>query len=184
MPETLTPSDLAPEYVSTLTTQEYVKSPVIEGIRVLDLRLMTDDGGNFAELIRLNDQGRLLAFPEFQVRQSSYSLVLPGAIKAFHLHYNQEDVWFVPPSDRLLVGLIDCRKGSPTCRVSMRLVLGAGRAQLLYIPRGVAHGAANLGLTPATILYYVNQYFNLEDPDERRLPWDLLGKTFWQMTPG
>jgi len=184
MPERLTFDDLAPEFAAQLTTQEYAKRPTIDGVRVLDLRLMTDDGGNFAELVRLDDQGRLLAIPEFQVRQSSYSQILPGAVKAFHLHYNQEDVWFVPPSDRLLVGLLDCRKASPSCGVSMRLVLGVGRAQLLYIPRGVAHGAANIGQDPGTILYYVNQHFNLEDPDERRLPWDLLGTEFWQMTPG
>ncbi|WP_395142406.1 dTDP-4-dehydrorhamnose 3,5-epimerase family protein [Armatimonas sp.] len=156
----------------------------IEGVRVLPLNLMTDDGGSFAELIRLDENGHLLAIPEFQVRQSSYSLVLPGAIKAFHLHYNQEDVWFIPPTDRLLVGLLDCRKDSPTSGTSTRIILGGGRAQLLYIPRGVAHGGANIGTQNATILYFVNQHFNLDDPDERRLPWDILGSDFWQMTPG
>ena len=93
-------------------------------------------------------------------------------------------MWFVLPTDRLLVGLLDARKDSATCNATMRLVLGAGRAQLLHIPRGVAHGCANIGTEPATIVYYVNQFFSLEDPDERRLPWDLLGPEFWQMTPG
>ncbi|MBV9851097.1 MAG: dTDP-4-dehydrorhamnose 3,5-epimerase, partial [Armatimonadetes bacterium] len=53
-----------------------------------------------------------------------------------------------------------------------------------YIPRGVAHGGANVGLVPATILYYVNQRFDISDPDERRLPWDILGEDFWKVTPG
>ena len=66
----------------------------------------------------------------------------------------------------------------------MRFVLGAGRARLLYIPRGVGHGCANLGTEPATVLYYVNQQFDLQDPDERRLPWDIAGADFWRMTPG
>ncbi len=66
----------------------------------------------------------------------------------------------------------------------MRLILGAGKAQLLLIPRGVAHGCANIGAVPSTIVYYVNQQFNLADPDERRLPWNILGEDFWQMTPG
>lgn len=184
MPEPLQPDSLAPEYAAVLTTQEYTKKTPIEGVKVQQLNLMIDDGGSFAELVRLDESGHLLAFPEFKVRQSSYSLVLPGSIKAFHLHYNQEDVWFVPPTDRLLVGLLDCRKDSPTCGASMRLVLGGGRAQLLYIPRGVAHGGANIGTQNATILYFVNQHFRLDDPDERRLPWDILGEEFWQMTPG
>ena len=66
----------------------------------------------------------------------------------------------------------------------MRLVMGSGKAQLLYIPGGVGHGGANIWREPATILYYVSQQFDLNDPDERRLPWDMLGADFWQMTPG
>lgn len=180
----LSPGELAPDYQSVLTTQEYAARPRIKGVQIIDLRLLVDDGGSFAELVRFDENGNLLAVPEFKVRQSSYSQVLPGAIKAFHLHYNQEDVWFVPPTDRLLIGLIDARKDSPTAGASMRFVMGAGKAQLLYIPRGVGHGGANIGTEPATILYYVNQHFDLNDPDERRLPWDLLGKEFWEITQG
>ena len=182
--EKLTPQSLAPEYASAVTTQSYAKSTPIAGVQILPLNLLTDDGGSFAELVRFDEKGCLLQIPEFQVRQSSYSLVLPGAIKAFHLHFNQEDVWFVPPTDRLLVGLLDCRESSPTKGVSMRLVMGGGKAQLVYIPRGVAHGGANIGTQNATILYYVNQHFSLDDPDERRLPWDILGADFWEMVAG
>ena len=182
--ERLSPEDFAPDFRPHLTTQEYGGGDRIDGVQLLDLRLMTDDGGSFAELVRFDEEGRLEAIPDFQVRQSSYSLVLPGAVKAFHLHFGQEDVWFVPPTDRLLIGLIDARLGSPTSGQTMRFVLGAGRARLLYIPRGVGHGCANLGTEPATVLYYVNQQFDLQDPDERRLPWDIAGADFWRMTPG
>jgi dTDP-4-dehydrorhamnose 3,5-epimerase len=184
MPEKLKPSDIGPDFSNLVSTQQYGGAIPIEGVKRIELRLMVDDGGSFAELVRLDDNGRLLAFPDFQVRQSSYSQVLPGAIKAFHLHYNQEDVWFVPPTDRLLIGLIDCRESSPTYKASMRFVMGGGKAQLLYIPRGVAHGGGCIGNEPSTILYYVNQHFNLDDPDEHRLPWDTLGKEFWEITQG
>lgn len=182
--KTLTPDDFGPDFGPHLSTQQYGGGPKIDGVKLIDLRLLTDDGGSFAELVRFDEAGNLEAIPEFKVRQSSYSLVLPGAIKAFHLHFNQEDVWFVPPTDRLLIGLVDARQASPTYKASMRFVMGGGKAQLLYIPRGVGHGGANIGTVPATILYYVSQHFNLADPDERRLPWDLLGKDFWEMTPG
>lgn len=184
MHKKLTFEDLGPDYAPILTTQEYTKKTPIEGVRIIDLRLMVDDGGSFAELVRLDEEGNLEAIPAFKVRQSSYSLVLPGAIKAFHLHFNQEDVWFVPPTDRLLIGLVDARKDSPTYGQSMRFVMGGCKAQLLYIPRGVAHGGANLWQEPATILYYVNQRFDLNDPDERRLPYDVVGADFWTITPG
>lgn len=176
--------DLDPAYQAQLTTQEYTSKRRIDGVKIIDLRLMNDDGGSFAELARFDTNGFLEAVPGFQVRQTSYSVVLPGAIKAFHLHYGQDDVWFVPPTDRLLIGLIDARDASETKSESMRFVMGAGRAQLLFIPRGVGHGCANIGNTPSTVLYFVNQQFNLEDPDERRLPWDMLGEAFWKVTHG
>ena len=184
MPEKLSPTALGPDFTGVVSTQDYGRKTPITGVRIIDLRLMIDDGGSFAELVRFDENGNLEAVPEFKVRQSSYSLVLPGAIKAFHLHYNQEDVWFVPPTDRLLIGLIDARKDSATYNTSMRFVMGGGKTQLLYIPRGVGHGGANIGTLPATILYYVNQHFDLNDADERRLPWDVLGADFWEMTKG
>lgn len=180
----LSPAEIGSEFAAHLTTQEYGAADRIDGVKTRDLRLFTDDGGAFAELARFDEAGHLEAFPEFQVRQSSYSLILPGAIKAFHLHFHQEDVWFVPPTDRLLVGLVDVRRASPTYGRTMRVVMGGGKTQLLFIPRGVAHGGANLWGQPATIFYYVNQKFDLHDPDERRLPWDIVGAEFWQMTPG
>ena len=184
MSKPLSIADIGIDYAPFLTTQEYGKRPPIEGVRLTDLRLMNDDGGSFAELVRLDERGCLEAFPDFSVRQSSYSLILPGAIKAFHLHFRQEDVWFVPPTDRLLVGLLDARQESPTRGQTMRIVLGGGNAQLMYIPRGVAHGVANLWSIPGTVIYFVNQQFRLEDPDERRLPHDILGSQFWAITPG
>ena len=182
--EKLSKDQLGSEFQKVIFTQDYTAKPKIEGVKIVDLRLMVDDGGTFAELVRLDETGKLELFPDFAVRQSSYSEVLPGAVKAFHLHYNQEDVWFVPPTDRLLIGLVDARKDSPTYKNTMRFVMGAGRAQLLYIPRGVGHGGANIWQKSSTIFYYVNQRFNLDAPDEHRIPWDFPGEDFWEMTMG
>ncbi len=180
----LTSQSLGNEYASRLTTQQYGKSAGIDGVRIAPLNAFNDDGGMFAEVGRINESGHLEAIPEFKVRQVSFSLMLPGTIKAFHLHFRQDDVWFVPPQDRLLAGLLDARRESATYNARMRVCLGGGKAQLLYIPRGVAHGAANVGVVPATIFYFVNQQFDINDPDERRLPFDMAGEDFWKITPG
>ncbi|HEY9786903.1 MAG TPA: dTDP-4-dehydrorhamnose 3,5-epimerase family protein [Candidatus Obscuribacterales bacterium] len=172
------------DYVRDISVQDYSKKTVIDGVQLVNLNLFVDDGGALAEIVRLDDQGNLQAFPQFKVKQSTYSQVLPGSIKAFHLHYNQEDVWFVVPSDRLLVGLFDAREKSPTYKKSMRFVMGAGRAQILYIPRGVAHGLANPWQNPANMIYFVNQCFNPDAPDEYRLPWNELGDDFWELKKG
>jgi dTDP-4-dehydrorhamnose 3,5-epimerase len=180
----LTRESIGTDFVDSLSVQEYGRKVAIDGVKLLALDLFLDDGGALAEIIRFDEGGCLKLFPDFQARQATYSQVLPGAIKAFHLHCNQEDVWFVLPSDRLLVGLFDARQDSSTYKASMRFVMGAGRAQLLYLPRGVAHGLANPWQQPASMIYFVNQCFNAEKPDEMRLPWDILGQDFWQIKKG
>src|SRR5436309_15330372 len=107
------------------------------------------------ELARLAD-GRPQAFAGFTLRQVNYSEVEPGAIKAFHVHLRQTDVWFVPPTDRMLLVLLDVREESPTRDARRRLVLGDGTSRLARIPPGVAHGVKNPGATRGRIIYFVD----------------------------
>jgi dTDP-4-dehydrorhamnose 3,5-epimerase len=171
------------EFQKLVTVQEYSKQDPIDGVRLVELKQFNDDGGSFNELVRIRD-GVVENFDDFELKQCNYSLMVPGAIKAFHLHLNQEDIWLVPPGDKLLVGLCDLREKSKTYKKVQRIILGAGKALLLYIPRGVAHGAANISQSNAQIIYLMNQQFDSDNPDEERLPWDLLGKDFWQIQPG
>jgi dTDP-4-dehydrorhamnose 3,5-epimerase len=180
----LKPEALGQEFEKELSVQDYSKKTVIDGVQLINLNMFIDDGGSLAEIVRFDDNGNLQILPEFKVRQTTFSQMLPGVIKAFHLHFNQEDVWFIMPYDRLLIGLFDCRKDSPTYNQQMRFVLGAGKATALYIPRGVAHGLANLWQKPANMIYLVNQCFDPNQPDEQRLPWDILGEDFWTIKKG
>src|ERR1700691_1830878 len=106
----LTKEAIGQEFSKEVSVQDYSKKTTIEGVQLINLNMFVDDGGCLAEVIRLDEQGCLQILPEFKVRQSTYSQMLPGTIKAFHLHYNQEDLWFVVPTDRLLIGLFDARK--------------------------------------------------------------------------
>jgi len=179
----LGPGDIREDVRGSVSRQEYGATSQIEGVQFLPLQTFVEDGGTFTELGRLAE-GALAGLAGFEVRQVNCSLMAAGAIKAWHIHFTQEDLWFVPPSHSLLVGLWDVRKNSPTTGSTLRFVLGRGRSQLLYIPRGVAHGAANLGNSDAFLFYFVNQQFDAQDPDERRLPYDALGKDFWEIRPG
>ncbi len=177
----LTDNDIDPEIREKIFVQDYSKQSTIEGVSLRELHLMVGDDGDFSELLRLTSNGEVEGFEGFHVRQVNRSKMLPGAIKAWHLHYGQDEIQSVTPEGHLIVGLWDIRENSPTKGVTMKFVLGGGKAHMLFIPKGVAHGYMNLSKKPATILYFVSEYFNPEDPDERRLPWDSI-KDFWTST--
>lgn len=167
---------------SYMKLQDYSKKLNIDGVEFIDLKLFPDEGGDFTELGRIQKSGSLNYFDDFKVKQINYSVMQPNTVKAFHFHEKQDDVWFVPPSSRLLVGLKDLRSGSPTRYLVMRFVMGGHKNQLLRIPKGVMHGCANLYPKPSTLIYFVDKHF---DPkDEFRLDPNLLGRSFWSIKKG
>src|SRR5579859_3799004 len=172
------------KYSSQVFNQSYDAKKMIEGVEMVQLTLQNDDGGNFSEVARLTD-GQVEDLKEpFIVQQVSMSVMTPGAIKAYHLHQNQDDLWYAPPFERLVVNLHDVREGSATFDMHMRLVMGAGKNFLLRIPKGVAHGVANLYDKNMTLFYLTNQKFDINKPDEQRLPWDAFGREVWEITKG
>ncbi len=165
--------------------QDYKPRRSIEGLELVPLKRFNDDGGSMTELARL-DEGRVRGLEGFQAFQVNYSVMEPLAIKAFHLHKRQTDVWFVPPSDRILLVVADVRSGAATEGQVQRIVLGDGNSRLVRIPPGVAHGAKNLSpSTPGAIIYFVDLHFSSgEECDEGRLPWDHFGAQVWEVERG
>lgn len=169
------------------STQDYSGRSSIEGVEIVELKRFNDDGGSMTELGRMD--GGMLAgagLEGFEVRQINYSALEPLAIKAFHLHSRQTDVWYVPPSDKVLLVLGDVRSDSATEGQQMRLILGDGNSRLVRIPPGVAHGCRNLRTaTQSAIIYFVDVQFSTgTECDEGRLPWDHFGADVWEVERG
>lgn len=179
MKQKLSRADIMSDVRIKVSIQGYGKKQMINDVEVAAINRFAGEDGTFEELCRITDEGTLQAFPDFIVKQMSRSKLLPGAIKAWHLHFSQEDVWYVAPEDHMILGLWDVRENSETKGHKMHIVLGAGRSQLIYIPRGVAHGVANIAPREGSVIYFVNQYFDQKNPDEQRLPWDACGEEFW-----
>lgn len=177
----LTKSDIAKEYQHFMFVQDYSKKPAIEGVIVKEMKVFTGEDGDFSELVRLTPEGTVEEFPDFPVRQMSRSKVMPGSIKAWHFHLKQDEVQTVLPEDKLIIGLWDLREKSPSKGMTMRLAFGGGKAHWVYIPKGVAHGYMNPFEKPATVLYLTSEQFNMQEPDEMRMPWDSMGEKFWEL---
>lgn len=176
----LTLDDINDKIRPKVYTQSYLKKAIIDDVKIIDIPCHVGDDGDFIELMRIEQDGELEQLPGFKLAQISRTLLLPHSVKAWHLHFNQNEIWFVPPESRLLVGLWDVRKNSKTSKTVMRLAMGGGKAQLVYIPKGVAHGSANLSEKPIPVIYFVDRKFDINNPDEKRIKWDSQGADFWQ----
>lgn len=164
---------------SAYRLQQYGGAAAIDGVRRIPLRRFNDEGGSMIELLRPSQRPEELA--GFELAQMNYSVLHPGVVKAFHVHREQSDLWFVPPEDRVLLVLADMRAGA-SAETTQRLMLGDGNAGLTLIPPGVAHGCRNVGDRPARIIYFTDRLFSAEPEscDEGRLPWDFFGEEIWE----
>ncbi len=137
---------------------------MIDGVEVKELTTYPDERGFFREVIRVNDPFFAEGFGQF-----SHSLMHQGVIKAWHIHPQQIDWWYVPLGV-LKVGLYDTRPHSPTYKQSDTLYLGDGHGyKVLKIPAGVAHGCKAL-TGPTHLMYVTSNTYDLAE--EGRIPYD------------
>jgi len=175
----LTVADLDEKYSAKIYTQDYKNKPVIDGVSIVTVKNFTSEDSDFSELLRINAQGKSEQFPDFQIAQINRTTQIPGSIKGWHLHLAQDELWYVPDEARILTCLWDIRKTSPTYGTVMRIPVGGSAQSMIYIPRGVAHGSANVSQKISVTIYFMNKQFDIHNPDEHRIPWDALGKDFW-----
>ena len=171
--------ELEADAAQALTFENYPPAPAIEGVWTHALRKNRSENGAFMEYARLGEEGFQGLPGTLTPRQISVSWAAPGRVNAFHIHVKevQNEIWCVI-AGQLTVWLADLRAGSETLGVRRKLVLSGEQPTLVYIPSGVAHGY-QAGGEGATLLYSMDAQFNLQDPNEGRLPWDHFGADLW-----
>jgi len=176
--------ELAAEYAKALTFQDYGPQPAIEGVTLTALKKHRAAEGSFMEVLRIAGGVAEGIGDGFEVRQISLAQAAPGRINAFHVHPKrvQDEFWCVI-AGVMQVWLADLREGSPTVGNRRCVALSGEQPAMLLIPSGVAHGY-RAGGDGATLLYAMNSQFNLEDPNEGRLPWDHFGADLWEADRG
>ncbi|HSR69134.1 MAG TPA: dTDP-4-dehydrorhamnose 3,5-epimerase family protein [Acidobacteriota bacterium] len=133
------------------------ESAKIEGVVIKYLKTFHDERGFFREIIRVND-----SFFEEGFGQWSHAVMHTGTAKAWHVHREQVDWWYVF-GGVLKVALFDRRKGSSTEGKMMRFLMGdEQRAVCVKIPPGVAHGCRCLS-GPANLFYVTSNVYNPDD---------------------
>jgi len=148
---------------------------MIEGVQVLPLRQIPDERGKVMHMLRSTDPH----FREFG--EVYFSVVFPGAIKAWHLHQRMT-IHYAVPFGRIKLVLYDERDRSPTRGEVQELFLGEDNYCLAIVPPGVWNGFKGYGPTHAivcncaTIVHDPDEIVRL-DPFDPRIPYD------WSLKP-
>jgi dTDP-4-dehydrorhamnose 3,5-epimerase len=128
----------------------------IDGVTVKPLKRIPDERGCVFHMLRRDD-------PLFeQFGEIYFSMVYPGAIKAWHLHKKMTLNYAVITGMVKLV-IYDDRTGSPTRGTLMELFTGELDFSLIKIPPGVWNGFKGIGTEPAIV---ANCASIPHDPDE------------------
>lgn len=117
---------------------------MIDGVVITPLRQIPDERGKIMHMLRADD-------PQFErFGEIYFSMVYPGAIKAWHLHTRMTLNYAVVVGTVKLV-LYDPRASSPTKGEVQEIFLGEQNYVRVKIPPGIYNGFKGVGATPALV---------------------------------
>jgi dTDP-4-dehydrorhamnose 3,5-epimerase len=144
----------------------------ISGMFVIECFQASDTRGRFVKTFHPQMMTQIQA--QFQLREEFYSISRRNTIRGMHFQTppfdHQKIVYCV--SGRVLDVLVDLRTESPTYRQYCSLELSASDSQLVFIPRGLAHGF--LALEDDSILVYKTDCEYAPDNDSG-IHWNSFG---------
>ena len=135
---------------------------MIDGVKIIKLRVIPDDRGRLMEILR-RDDGLFQKFGQVYM-----TTTYPGVVKAWHKHEKQADN-IACVAGMIKMALYDGRPGSPTHKQVNEFYLGVHNPVLVQVPSGVYHGWMGMSPEEAVIINIPTEPYDREHPDEQRL---------------
>lgn len=137
---------------------------MLEGVRVLDLKRITDDRGYFSEIMR-SDWDEFLEGDE--IVQSNLSISNPGVIRGWHKHERDQVDYFLVIKGSMQICAFDEQSNELD-----EIIVNDENPKLIRIPGKYWHGTKNLGAEPSIIVYFHSKLYDYKNPDEGRRLWN------------
>ena len=148
---------------------------VLDGAFVVKLDMKMDDRGWFTRTF-CKEEFREIGFAENWVQINHSSSKLKGTVRGMHFqnlpHVEVKLVRCIRGA--VLDVIVDIRFGSPTFLQWFAVELTAENGQMIYIPRGFAHGFQTL-TDEAELIYHHSEYYAPEAEDGLRYDDPLIG---------
>jgi dTDP-4-dehydrorhamnose 3,5-epimerase len=149
--------------------QTQVQRFELEGVQVRDINKIPDERGFFAEVIR-KDWADM--FGQEWISQMNLSLSYPGIIRAWHRHARGQVDYFLVIQGTMKIVAYDDNKESLTYQKMVEVVASEERLQLVRVPGHYWHGTKTVSSKPSLTIYFVNNVYDYNNPDEERRPWN------------
>lgn len=152
---------------------------MIDGVRVKNLKIISDERGFLMECLRKDDQDFFREFGQVYI-----SAVYKDAVKAWHYHKKQTDL-VVCVSGLIKLVLHDGRKNSPTYGIINEFFIGDRNPCLIKIPVRVDHGWKGIESPISLVMNCPDHVYDYDDPDEfRKDPYDNDINYKWERKDG
>lgn len=137
---------------------------MLEGIKIKILNRRPIGRAFFTELMR-GDWTEILGEDKFV--QANLSITYPGIIRAWHRHRRGQVDYFIALKGTLKICAYDSES------MELEEIISSGQQpQVVRIPRRYWHGFKAVGNEVAWLLYFVNEFYDYNDPNEERRPWN------------
>lgn len=135
---------------------EHIHSTDIPGFLISRRPTMEDNRGFFHEAVEIRDLEKVIG-KKITVTQWNHSQSKPNVIRGFHSEPWEKIIYVV--SGRVLAVIVDFRTDSPTFGKAVKVELGDGNRQTLYLPLGMGNSFCNIGTDDVEYLYMITGYF-------------------------
>ncbi len=130
----------------------------IPEVRILEPRIFSDNRGYFLETYRESGLAEVGIFEKFV--QDNLSKSVSGVLRGLHYQIiNPQAKLVMVTKGKVLDVAVDIRRGSPTFGKYVKHVLSDENRNVMYIPKGFAHGFQVLS-EEADFLYKCSDYYN------------------------
>ena len=146
-----------------------IKTFPMDGIKVFELNRIIDERGSFTEIMR-SDWAEL--FGDEKIQQSNLSISYPGMIRAWHRHARGQIDYYVVVKGTVKISAYDNDKNSKTFGNLTEIISSDKKLQVVRLPGHYWHGIKTLGNETSMLVYFINNLYDYENPDEERSPWD------------
>ena len=146
-----------------------IKTFPMEGIKVYELNRIIDERGSFTEIMR-SDWTEL--FGDEKIQQSNLSISYPGMIRAWHRHARGQIDYYVVIKGTVKICVYDNDKNSKTFGNLTEIISSDQKLQVVRVPGHYWHGIKTLGNETSMLVYFINNLYDYENPDEERSPWN------------